>query len=610
MKKSYKGKRIIAFLLAMLLLVQVGDEYTSVSLAQNKSSNIEEPIAEPITKSETEEAIESEQATETVTEPVAETITEPQIDKVKNPVSESDDTEDFRMPVFNMFSDDEEENSTGEDSEEAVLSPIEYEAAAASTGNLVSIQGTVRYQNDNDWKSLIRPGTFSEEILITALDADGNGIQTFETNTEPGKEFYLEFVHDGNGGGTYKIGNMPTVISIDGEDKTVKDYKVSIPEKGGYKAAEQTALNISEGETSFVGVDLVREPITAKIQITKQLLGAEEESGISFEMKVSAKAGEKTAEKKVTVVAGGNVSVTVPADFTYTLEETAKEGYLFLYYLVGDTKSGSCSIQAEKDENYAVTVVNACNNHKEEWQVNWIDNHGFSGRPTPKFKLQFRLDGDTDYTTVTEENYTEIGLTQVPEAKKTATDLEQRDIEKYCFENLPTVTTDGKSITYRVVTDDTDSAQQEYLIEWNANRSAVTYTAATTFSATMKWSDASDQSLRSSMDTVKPLLNLYCYTGTKYEKVTLQENELVLTENTDKVSWAIFINKMLPKYTSENESLTYVLVQGTITEDGTVQQSLLNGYQTNYLNGQGSFGNVIDKCYNGQNIVHVLLPPH
>lgn len=63
MKKSYKGKRIIAFLLAMLLLVQVGDEYTSVSLAQNKSSNIEEPIAEPITKSETEETIESEQET-------------------------------------------------------------------------------------------------------------------------------------------------------------------------------------------------------------------------------------------------------------------------------------------------------------------------------------------------------------------------------------------------------------------------------------------------------------------------------------------------------------------------------------------------------------------
>ena len=500
------------------------------------------------------------------------------------------------------------EENTGTISENSLNINEVYSTSKSGT---VSIQGTVRYENDSDWKALIRPVTFSGTIQMTALDANGNEIGTYQTTTDPGNAFYLKFVHDGNGGGSYEIVNVPVTVATDNGSVDVDSYRVSIPQGAGYLESVNTADGIAGQETLFAGVDLVRKPITGKIRVTKQVLGEGAESTASFEMKASVSANGKSAEKKVNVSAGKTVDISVPAGYTYTLKETGKEGYSLLYYefTEGDDRSkitgSSCSIQVtDADGVYPVTVVNAACNQTKEWLVKWVDNHRFQGRPNPVFKLEFLVEGDSVYQPV-EENLTLLGLSTVPTAEKKQTDLTEQDTERYYFTKLPSTTIDGKAVTYRVTVDWADETESNYLIEWNDDQSIVTFTNASVFSAVIKWSDASETDMRPNPDTVKSLLKLYYYTDEKYEEVILSEEEMTLSVEDEK-NWKVTVNRALPQYTKDNESLTYVLVQGTIAEDGTVTQAPLNPYQTIYDNGTGSFANITDKCYNGQTIIEKL----
>ena len=141
--------------------------------------------------------------------------------------------------------------------------------------------------------------------------------------------------------------------------------------------------------------------------------------------------------------------------------ETAKEGYALVGYRINDGElEQSCQISAT-DSDTSITVVNASYNSKVEWQVKWVDNHHTSDRPKPNFRLQYKTDNG-EYQTITEADLDLLGLPAIPTAKKTATDLVQQDTENYCYEGLPAVTADGKSITYRVTADDIDAGDNKY----------------------------------------------------------------------------------------------------------------------------------------------------
>lgn len=480
------------------------------------------------------------------------------------------------------------------------------------TSKIITIKGSVEYGQDDDWKNIIRPKTFGGKIYLTAYDEEGHELQTFETTTDPGQPYRLKFIHDGEGGGTYEILDVPAVLDTVGGKVSVSSYKVWIEEDGVYGRTENIVQNISaEGVNTFSNVILTRQPVVATIQVTKQLLGSAGETSVSFSMTVSAvnSQGTELAKKQITVAAGSSKDVQVPVGYTYVLKEAAKEGYSPLYYEINGTKNTECKIDVTTaGEVYPVTVVNASRNSKLEWQVEWVDNHNSTGRPTPGFQLQFRV-GSEAFETVSENNMAELGFTEVPVATRKAMDLGQQDIERYCFEGLPTVTAEGEPITYQVITTDKEE-EIGYLIEWNEERNKVTYTGATLFSVTMKWSDSATKDLRPQMEDVKGMLNLYSYTDLKYSKV---DAEIVLTESEDGKNWNISVDRMLPKYTKDNESLTYVLVQGEIGENGTATPASLpsngedgSGYQTTYYNGTGSFGNVTDRCYNGQSIIQTL----
>ena len=80
---------------------------------------------------------------------------------------------------------------------------------------------------------------------MTALDANGNEIGTYQTTTDPGNAFYLKFVHDGNGGGSYEIVNVPVTVATDNGSVDVDSYRVSIPQGAGYLESVNTADGIT-----------------------------------------------------------------------------------------------------------------------------------------------------------------------------------------------------------------------------------------------------------------------------------------------------------------------------------------------------------------------------
>ena len=95
--------------------------------------------------------------------------------------------------------------------------------------------------------------------------------------------------------------------------------------------------------------------------------------------------------------------------------------------------------------------------------------------------------------------------------------------------------------------------------------------------------------------------------------------DIDITESRDSannVVWNVRIKKDLPQYAQNNYKITYVLIEGELNEDGTVSKnesvprkegySGQEGYETTYYNGQTSFGNIFDRCYNGQKIIHTL----
>lgn len=612
MTGNKRWKKVMAFILAMLLMIQVTEDYTLVIRAENEIDNQNETVSPDPMEESTEKPTEEptiEPADPTTGIPTEEPPSSPSATVSETPGSiSSNENEEKEEKATESATPTQtpKEVVTEENAPIMLFSTNPLNDNTQESVSYVSIKGKISYSGEGVWQNLLRPQTFSGEIRLEAYDESGNQLGSYVADTNPGSNFHLAFVHDGNGGGEYTITNVPTsVTTVGGETKTVAKYKViTSDDVYGETVNESVTINQPEGESkvSFLGVDLVRTPITAKITVTKELRGGDGR-GIPFEMKLSVSKDGKSAQDTISVTSGSSKEIAVPINLTYTLKETAKEGYALVGYRINDGElEQSCQISAT-DSDTSITVVNASYNSKVEWQVKWVDNHHTSDRPKPNFRLQYKTDNG-EYQTITEADLDLLGLPAIPTAKKTATDLVQQDTENYCYEGLPAVTADGKSITYRVTADDIDAGDNKYyMVQWDEDHKVVTLTYAEPFSVTMNWSDAATSEKRPSADTIINSLNLYHYTDQTYTQESI-DGKLKITETGN--VWTISYDGLLPRYTQENNSLTYVLVQGEIYEDGTVNPSNIQDYQTTYNNGSGSFANQTDRCYNGQKIIQTL----
>ena len=639
MTGSKRWKKVMAFILAILLMIQVTEDYTLVIRAENEIDNQNETVLpQPIEESP---KISTGEPTEKPTiEPTVGPTTEPTTEPTVEPTTGIPTEEPQSCPSATVSEtpesipsgDNEEEGEkaaasatptqtpkevvTEEDAQIMLFSTNLLNDNTRESVSYVSIKGTISYNGEGEWEKLLRPHTFSGEIRLKAYNESDNLIGSYVADTNPGSNFYLAFVHDGNGGGEYTITNVPTSITIEGESQAVKRYEVIIPSDGVYGETVNKNVTFTDTEesnkVSFLNVDLARKPITAKIIVSKELYG-DDGTGISFGMKLSASNGSNSAETSISVMSGNSKEIEVPVSLTYTLKETPKTGYPLVGYQINDGElSQNCQVSVSESEDTKIKVVNASYNRKVAWQVKWVDNHHTSDRPDPdqNFKLQYKT-GDGEYQTITEDDLISLGLSAVPMAKKKNVDLVQQDTEYYSFEGLPAVTASGESITYRVTADDIDAGDNKYyMVQWDEAHSVATLTYAEPFSVTMNWSDAATSEKRPSAGTIINSLNLYHYTDQTYTKESI-DGKLSISENGN--VWTISYDGLLPKYTQENNSLTYVLVQGTIAEDGTVtpinipdKDGYTGTYQTTYNNGTGSFANQTDRCYNGQKIIQTL----
>lgn len=618
MTGNKRWKKVMAFILAMLLMIQVTEDYTLVIRAENEIDNQNETVSPDPMEESTEKPTE-----EPTEEPMIEPTTVPTVEPTTGIPSEEPQSSPSATVSETPESIPSDENGEDEEKATASAAPTQTPKEVVTEENApimlfstntresvsyVSIKGTISYSGEGVWQNLLRPKTFSGEIRLEAYDESDNLIGSYVADTNPGSNFYLAFVHDGNGGGEYTITKVPTSITVDDETKAVTKYKVVIPSDDVYGKTvnESVTINQPEGESkvSFLGVNLVRTPITAKITVTKELRG-DDGTGIPFEMKLAASKDSNSAETSISVTSGQSNEIEVPVSLTYTLKETSKAGYPLVGYQINDEGEllQSCQVSVSENEDTNIKVVNASYNRKVAWQVKWVDNHHTSDRPKPNFRLQYKTD-DGEYQTITEADLDLLGLSAIPTAKNTATDLVQQDTENYCFEGLPAVTADGKSITYRVTADDINAGDNKYyMVQWDEDHKVVTLTYAEPFSVTMNWSDAATSEKRPSADTIINSLSLYHYTDQTYTQESI-DGKLKITEIGN--VWTISYDGLLPRYTQENNSLTYVLVQGTIDANGTVTPSNIQDYQTTYNNGSGSFANQTDRCYNGQKIIQTL----
>ena len=435
--------------------------------------------------------------------------------------------------------------------------------------------------------------------------------ETLQTNEfKLNKEISPEKVEDE----TFKF----TVTYTNGDKTVTKDYNVAADGSTTVTAPLGVSYQVTESDSS--GYKLISYKVPQFIQ--------DEDGTYKYE---TVTVTEKDSE-------GKDISVTKVVETTYTAADISEHPE-YLKFTNSSTES--------EYPNY-VTAVNQYVNYAYKCEVNWIDNESKT-RPTATYTLQYSLDGE-HWTPLTEETitYDDYGTSSVtwvtdPTAKEALGMTEDVKVEvpanstEYIFTGLTPIDEDGNAVQYRVVqtgvpetgegnlyfiTDERDVTTNKTI-----GQQTITNTLKTTFTATIEWGDDKNiDSSRPDMDTYKNSLHLYRYKAgsTAYEEVTLNfaeggnaslNREAISTDYGDvDYIWDLTVDN-IPCYDANDAEYIYVLVQGTIGEDGTVNNTLYDSkntstgnpetYKLTYENGEGNFGNVTTMCYSGGTIHNV-----
>lgn len=489
------------------------------------------------------------------------------------------------------------------------------------------VTGSIAYDetlDGTDWKSLVRPSEFEQPITVTLTykDSDGNSHDIdYNAQSDLSKnDFYLKFVHDGDGGGDFTIENVPKSVTVDGTVYNVTSYSVNVkPNLPYYESGAPISGTITDSTTAGAGtlnLKLKSQTLTLNPTVTP-----EGTDNPSFNMKVSyhnqyLTDGDRKLELSYNPVTENPTTVYVPIGIKYEVTQEKKEGYrLDAKYSTVKTENGQQSDPMESSggaegiieagTDVKVTTVNYAQNVSVDFDVKWIDNNNVN-RPTltrDNFVLKVKTDTG-EWTEVTSENYSSLlNIEKEPGWVQSTTEP-----GKYSFTGLPAVDADGNALSYQVEIKDIEN--ENYLAvssdDETTGKRTFTLEEQTDFSATIVWNDSADGDKRPK-DGIGSL-KLYRKTGNgNYEPVYDKLPEGAVTMGAGG-TWSVKLSG-IPRYDENNQEYDYVLVQGSITNENgkdVVKQSPVDNYKTYYNNGTGSFGNDTALCHNNGTITEVL----
>lgn len=473
-----------------------------------------------------------------------------------------------------------------------------------------SIRGEIVFDenlNGTNWRSILRPLEFDQSIKLIATYQDSNGdektVEYYAQDSAPQDAFYLMMTHDGEGGGSFEIINVPKKVTLeDGFEAEVKKYNVSVDTQYPYYENENGGFDVTDmGATQTVStlrLKVKSQNLTLDPNVVGDQTPATFPMDVTFTKSSGAVTEQSTLSKTVNPTNIASTTIQVPVGIGFRVVQNQIEGYKLdpQYTIttetdgsepVSDTKVGEATGTIVGGTNVTVTTKNYMQNRTYPLSVTWVDNNN-SGRPVlgeSSFKLQYKTESG-EWTDLTEASKETLGIDNLP-----TFDASNAALGKYVYRGLPSIDTEGNSLSYQVVPFDLPG----YTVSADETNSKFTYRQTTTFNATISWMD-SDNADNKRPDALP--LNLYCRAANgSYELVS---EDVPVNKNSDN-TWSVSVPD-LPRYNDSNQEYDYVLVQGTIGENNTVTQTTIDSYKTFYDNGTGNYGNDIALCHNGGTI--------
>lgn len=488
-----------------------------------------------------------------------------------------------------------------------------------TTESTVSVTGKVSY-NDEGWKEILRPASFDKELKCYIYSDDSTYKQYSLQELDSTSGCYFKPVYDSEGGlESFQLRNVPNKVKYDGSIHNVSKIELIIEADDFYKECK---VEISNPTVDLSNINLIREPELRQLTVSKSVIGmpeaATEEFVYALTVGMSKDAG-KLVTKPLTINYGtdNTAVINVPINTYCTLIENALEGYGILSYKMGDISSAT-SAEFVMSDNMAVEVTGVYNNVTEQFTVTWNDNYSQS-RPTPEIQLNFTYEGITEPAAV-KDYLVELGIDTVP----TPTVEKDLNVDTYTYNGLPAVINIG-GIYHAVTYITEEKALTDYKIVKDANDN---YTNIKTedFVYTVVWKDSGaydadgNNDTRPDVESYVSLLKLYRYTAQKPEKVPMEYGVDFTVEGQDSNTWVISVPN-LEMYDKDGNPYVYYIVEGTANDNNSVTQediplnpeypqnnrySSAIAYSTQYDNGTGTYGNVIDRGYDSGRVIHVI----
>lgn len=553
-------------------------------------------------------------------------------------ISESIQTGEETTCLFSV------QNGTGTRAYKVIFADTEAEVIDEEIKKF-SIQGSVVFDetlNGESWTGLVRQAVFDESMIqIVQIYTDGEGV-TQEINITPqngsSKEyFYLHMVHDGNGGGTFRVSNVPEKVKgSDGNTYEVTEYKVILNPKLPYYQYDDSSSLISIKKEDFKDKTTVEGTVllslkSQTITLDPTIVPADGTNTTAFPMTAvfsnAALEGKSDIKKNYSPQANAEskTQISVPVGISYKVTQNEVNGYRFDgTYTTSKTgeggtegttqkSSGAAEGKIEEGKDLTITTTNYSQNQSVKFNVEWQDNNSANrpGLTANNFKLQYKVEGSDDWIDLTEEQYSNLQITKAPNFDKS-----QAALGEYAYTGLPATDKDGKVISYQVVT---DRELSNYITSYTDSTGEGETTAKRTFTflekenfhASIYWNDASNKENRPDEKIVLQSLKLYRHVGSSYELVENADSlanltGVKVTKDTSGENWTVDITG-LPRYNDNDQEYDYVLVHGSIGEDGSIHHAQVNEqYIAYYDNSSGNYANDTVLCHNNGTITEVL----
>ena len=466
-----------------------------------------------------------------------------------------------------------------------------------------SIKGDIQFDetvDGFDWRSILRPLEFDQNIKIVATYRDNNNedqtVDYWAQDDLPLDAFYWMLTHDGEGGGSFEIANVPDHVTLeDGKVVAVTKYTVSIDTSLPYY--QSSSFEVTDMGATQTLYTLKLTVKTQTLTLAPTVVGDPAPQAFPMQLTFTKPNPEAVAQPSITKTVNPTntkpFAIRVPAGIQFQVVQEAVPGYKWdgsytVTAKTGEQESVSSTSKSatgtiEEDTDVTVSTKNYMQNLTYPFTVKWVDNDNAS-RPTlgaDNFPLQYKTENG-EWTSLTEDSLATLGIDQLP-----TFDASQAALRQYTYRGLPSNDTAGNVLSYRVVANGVTG----YTVSPNETYKEFTYRKTTSFNAAIYWLDSSNA------DNQRPsTLPLKLYRRAANGSYEVVAAEPVVTQNGN--TWTVSVPD-LPCFNDQDQEYDYVIVQGSIGEENVVTQTPIENYKTSYDNDTGNYGKDIALCHNG-----------